>query len=252
MVEAHRYLAYAVIAGCLLAGVVGLVAYRRGAELSGATIHLLALPQTLLVAQAAFGLLLLSGDYRAADRAALRLRSGRARRRPLAVVLRAGRPAAAPALVRGLGARRRGARRSWHHDGIVRRFFAEPNRARPRDRRPDRARRRRPLARAGARGRRAACCGSRSSSRSRSSSSSSGASAAATSRRGRTARGACSTVRSCSPCVDVGAAIGLSPTGADAIAFFVVLGCCAWAVVAHLARRAHLRLSRLRLAEPWA
>ena len=67
MVEAHRYLAYAVIAGCLLAGVVGLVAYRRGAEVSGATIHLLALPQTLLVAQAALGLLLLSGNYRAAD-----------------------------------------------------------------------------------------------------------------------------------------------------------------------------------------
>ena len=31
--------------------------------------------------------------------------------------------------------------------------------------------------------------------------------------------------------VDVGAAIGLTPMGADAIAFFVVLGCCAWAVV---------------------
>ncbi len=31
--------------------------------------------------------------------------------------------------------------------------------------------------------------------------------------------------------VDVGAAIGLSPTGADALAFFAVLGCCAWALV---------------------
>lgn len=31
--------------------------------------------------------------------------------------------------------------------------------------------------------------------------------------------------------VDVGAAIGLSPRGGDAIAFFVVLACCAWAVV---------------------
>ena len=31
--------------------------------------------------------------------------------------------------------------------------------------------------------------------------------------------------------VDVGAAIGLGPTGADAVAFFAVLGCCAWAVV---------------------
>ena len=67
MVEAHRYLAYAVIAGCLLAGIVGLVSYRKGAAVSGATIHLLALPQTLLVAQAAFGLLLLSGGHRAAD-----------------------------------------------------------------------------------------------------------------------------------------------------------------------------------------
>jgi len=31
--------------------------------------------------------------------------------------------------------------------------------------------------------------------------------------------------------VDVGAAIGLSPNGADAIAFFAVLACCAWAIV---------------------
>jgi small-conductance mechanosensitive channel len=31
--------------------------------------------------------------------------------------------------------------------------------------------------------------------------------------------------------VCVGAAIGLSPTGGDAIAVFVVLGCCAWAIV---------------------
>jgi len=67
VVEAHRYLAYAVIAGSLLAGVAGLLAYRRGNTVSGAMIHLLALPQTLLVAQAALGLLLLSGDYRASD-----------------------------------------------------------------------------------------------------------------------------------------------------------------------------------------
>ncbi len=67
MVEAHRYLAYAVVAGCVLAGAAGLVAYRRGKEVSGATVHLMALPQTLLVAQAALGLLLLSGNYRAAD-----------------------------------------------------------------------------------------------------------------------------------------------------------------------------------------
>jgi hypothetical protein len=31
--------------------------------------------------------------------------------------------------------------------------------------------------------------------------------------------------------VDIGAAIGLGPMGADALAFFAVLGCCAWALV---------------------
>jgi len=31
--------------------------------------------------------------------------------------------------------------------------------------------------------------------------------------------------------VDVGAMLGLSPTGGDVIAFFVVLACCAWAIV---------------------
>ena len=30
--------------------------------------------------------------------------------------------------------------------------------------------------------------------------------------------------------VDIGAVIGLGPSGADAIVFFVVLACCAWAV----------------------
>jgi hypothetical protein len=30
--------------------------------------------------------------------------------------------------------------------------------------------------------------------------------------------------------VDVGAVIGLGPSGADAVVFFVVLACCAWAV----------------------
>jgi small-conductance mechanosensitive channel len=31
--------------------------------------------------------------------------------------------------------------------------------------------------------------------------------------------------------LDIGAVIGLQPSGSDAIAFFVVLGCCIWAVV---------------------
>lgn len=35
----------------------------------------------------------------------------------------------------------------------------------------------------------------------------------------------------CLAVVDVGAAIGLSPMGGDAIAFFVVLACAVWAVV---------------------
>lgn len=68
VVDAHRYLAVAVIAGCLLAAAVGFVSYKRGREVGGLAIHLLSLPQTLLIAQAAFGLLLLSGDYRAQDR----------------------------------------------------------------------------------------------------------------------------------------------------------------------------------------
>jgi len=36
----------------------------------------------------------------------------------------------------------------------------------------------------------------------------------------------------------IGALIGLGPTGADAVAFFVVLGCCAWAIV-RVWRREH-------------
>jgi len=30
--------------------------------------------------------------------------------------------------------------------------------------------------------------------------------------------------------IDIGAVIGLAPTGLDAVVFFLVLGCCAWAV----------------------
>jgi ABC-type nickel/cobalt efflux system permease component RcnA len=35
----------------------------------------------------------------------------------------------------------------------------------------------------------------------------------------------------CLAVADIGAAIGLSPSGGDVIAFFLVLGCCAWAIV---------------------
>ena len=38
--------------------------------------------------------------------------------------------------------------------------------------------------------------------------------------------------------VAIGAVIGLEPTGADAVAFFVVIGCCVWAIV-RVWRREH-------------
>ena len=38
--------------------------------------------------------------------------------------------------------------------------------------------------------------------------------------------------------LDIGAVLGLRPTGADAIVFFIVLACCAWAIV-RVWRREH-------------
>ena len=38
--------------------------------------------------------------------------------------------------------------------------------------------------------------------------------------------------------LDIGAVLGLRPTGADAIVFFAVLACCAWAIV-RVWRREH-------------
>ncbi len=66
MLKAHETVAVLVIAGCLLAAVAAALAYRR--QVAGrATAHLLALAQTLVVAQVGLGLLLLSGGHRAAD-----------------------------------------------------------------------------------------------------------------------------------------------------------------------------------------
>ena len=66
MLTAHRWNAFLVIAVCLAAGVAAFVARRRG---SGTTVaQLLALAQTVLVAQVALGLLLLSEDRRVEDR----------------------------------------------------------------------------------------------------------------------------------------------------------------------------------------
>jgi hypothetical protein len=67
MLTAHHTLAFLVLAGCLGAAVTGFVAYRR-ASAGQAVAHLLALAQTLIVAQVALGLLLLSGGHRTVDR----------------------------------------------------------------------------------------------------------------------------------------------------------------------------------------
>jgi small-conductance mechanosensitive channel len=42
--------------------------------------------------------------------------------------------------------------------------------------------------------------------------------------------------------IDIGAVIGLAPTGPDAVVFFVVLACCAWAVY-RVWRREHRYVS---------
>ena len=66
MLTVHHVNAVLVIAICGVAAVAALIARRRGA--SGWVAHLLALAQTLLVAQVALGLLLLGEHKRAAER----------------------------------------------------------------------------------------------------------------------------------------------------------------------------------------
>ncbi len=66
MVTTHRVLAFLLLATCVVSAVVALVAYRRQGRGGAVVSHLLALAQTLIVAEAAFGLLLLS-DHRHAD-----------------------------------------------------------------------------------------------------------------------------------------------------------------------------------------
>jgi hypothetical protein len=67
MVTAHHAVAFLVIAVCALSAVAALVAYRRGA--AGRVVpQLLALAQTVLVAQVGLGLLLLADHKRAADK----------------------------------------------------------------------------------------------------------------------------------------------------------------------------------------
>ncbi len=67
MVAVHVALAVAVLVVCVGASLVGFFAHRRGG--AGATVaHALALAQTVLIGQAAVGLLLLSDGGRAPDR----------------------------------------------------------------------------------------------------------------------------------------------------------------------------------------
>jgi hypothetical protein len=67
MLSVHRALAVALIVGCLLAALVAGYRYWRARGAGTITTHLLALAQTLLVAQVAVGLLLLSEGRRTAD-----------------------------------------------------------------------------------------------------------------------------------------------------------------------------------------
>jgi len=66
MLAVHHANAFLLIALCATAGVTGLVVRRRGAG-RGVT-HLIALAQTLVVAQVLFGLFLLAEHKRAAER----------------------------------------------------------------------------------------------------------------------------------------------------------------------------------------
>jgi heme A synthase len=68
MVSVHEALGVAVIVVCFAAAVLGALAYRRKRGAGAIVAHALVLAQTVLIAQAALGLLLVSGDHRAPDR----------------------------------------------------------------------------------------------------------------------------------------------------------------------------------------
>jgi hypothetical protein len=68
MLTAHHIVAFAVIGACGVGAVTAFAVYRRGAAAGRVVGHVLALAQTLLVAQVGLGLLLLSDHRRAADR----------------------------------------------------------------------------------------------------------------------------------------------------------------------------------------
>jgi hypothetical protein len=67
MLRAHETVALLVLGVTVAAVVLGALAYRRGRDPGGLVRHVLALAQTVLIAQVGLGLLLLSDDYRATD-----------------------------------------------------------------------------------------------------------------------------------------------------------------------------------------
>jgi len=68
VVSLHVALGFTVIAVCIASAVVGFVAYRRSGTGGAFVSHALVLAQTLLIAQAAVGLLLLSDGHRAPEK----------------------------------------------------------------------------------------------------------------------------------------------------------------------------------------
>src|SRR2546423_14256719 len=68
MLTAHHANAFLAIAVCVISAAWGFVAYRRGRDAGRTLPQLLALAQTLLVAQVGLGLLLLADHHRAAER----------------------------------------------------------------------------------------------------------------------------------------------------------------------------------------
>jgi hypothetical protein len=67
VVETHHVVAVVLLAVAAVTVAWGALTYRRGAEAGRTLSHLLALSQTVVIAQVALGLLLLSGDHRASD-----------------------------------------------------------------------------------------------------------------------------------------------------------------------------------------
>jgi hypothetical protein len=68
MVELHSVVGVLVIAVNVVAALIGLVYFVRRREPARTYLHLVALGQVVVVAQAAVGLLLLAGDFRAPDK----------------------------------------------------------------------------------------------------------------------------------------------------------------------------------------